>query len=84
MKTIWSIFLGVMLWLMAGAAFAESIPYEFSQVDIFVPGSSTRWIPEDINDHGVILTNVRINNLAEAVIAKPAGHKSTKFKTSYV
>ena len=70
MKTIWSIFLGAMLWLMAGAAFAESIPYEFSPIDIFVPGSSTRWIPEDINDQGVILTNVRIDNLAEAVIAK--------------
>ena len=66
----------------AATAFAESIPYEFTTVDILVPGSSTRSFPEDINDDGVILTNVRINNLSEAVIADPLGHKNTKFKMS--
>ena len=82
MKTIRSIVIGVITWLMAGTAFAESLPYEFTKIDIFVPGSSARWIPEDINDQGVLLTNIRIGNLAEAVIAKPTGHENKKFKTS--
>jgi hypothetical protein len=66
---------------MAATAFAESIPYDFTTLDILVPGSSTRWSPDDINSEGVILTNARIDNLAEAVIAKP-DQKNTKFKTS--
>ena len=82
MKTICPIIIGIIAWLSAATAFAESIPYEFTKVDIFVPGSSLRWFPEDINDEGAILTNVRINNLAEAVIAKPVGNGNTKFKTS--
>jgi hypothetical protein len=73
------------LFLLATAAsttFAESIPYEFTTIDIPIPGSTTGSFPEDINDEGVILTNVRINNFSEAVLAKPVGHKNTKFKTS--
>src|SRR5262245_29253169 len=62
-------------------AFAESIPYEFTTVDVSIPGSSRKLFPEDINREGVILTNVIVNNLAEAVIAKPV-REGTQFKTS--
>src|SRR4030095_11320287 len=66
----------------AATAFAESIPYEFTTVDIRVPGSSVRWAPDDINGDGVLLTNVRIDNLAEAVIASPLNRDITKFRTN--
>jgi hypothetical protein len=73
--------IGIIASLMAATAFAESIPYDFTTIDILVPGSSTRWNPDDINGEGVILSNARIDNLAEAVIAKQ-DPKNTKFKTS--
>src|SRR5688572_7497655 len=66
----------------AAAVFAESIPYEFTTVDIGVPGSSARWTPDDINGDGVLLTNVRIDNLTGAVIASPLNREITKFKTN--
>jgi hypothetical protein len=66
----------------AATAFAESIPYEFTTVDIRIPGSSVRWTPDDINGDGVLLTNVRIDNLAEAVIASPLNREITTFKTN--
>ena len=71
--------------LLATAAttgFAESSPYEFTTIDILIPGSSTKWFPEDINSDGMVLTNVRMNNLDEAVLVKPVGRDSAKFKTS--
>lgn len=83
MKATRSIIIGLVAWLMAAAAFAESLPYEFTTVDIPIPGSpGFRAIPEDINDEGEILTNVRINNLAEALIADPVKRKGMKFTTA--
>ncbi len=83
MNTTCSIVIGIVAWLMAAPAFAESRPYEFTTVDIPIPGSpGFRAIPEDINDEGKILTNVRINNLAEALIADPVKRSGTKFTTA--
>jgi len=83
MRTICSIIIGIITCLMVATASAESIPYEFTTVDIPIPGQSDRTaFPDDINDKGVILTNVRIDNLAEALIADPVTRKDTKFETS--
>lgn len=71
---------GLFLLTATATAFAESITYQFTKVDILIPGNSARLTPEDINDDGVLLTNVRIDNLAQAVIAKPVGQKNA-FKT---
>ena len=82
-KTICSISFGIIGCLIASTAFAaESIRYQFTKVDISLHGSSLKSVPEDIDDDGSILTNARIDNLAEAVIAKPVGNGYTKFKTS--
>ena len=75
MKTVRSTTIGIIVCLTAATAFAESIPYQFTTVDIVVPGSSAGLTLQDINDDGVLLTNVRINNLAEAVIANPVGQE---------
>src|SRR4029453_9399707 len=80
--TLATLFLLATAAVRAATAHADSLPYEFNTVDILIPGSTTGSFPEDINDDGVILTNIRINNLSEAVIATPVGHKNTKFKTT--
>lgn len=83
MKTACSIIIGIVSWFIVAPAFAQSRPYEFTTVDIPVPGSpGFRAIPEDINDDGKILTNVRINNLAEAFIADPVKRRGAKYTTA--
>lgn len=77
MKLICSTLVVITVLVVAGPSVsAESIPYEFSTVDIPIPGQPERIaFPEDINDKGHILTNVRINNLAEALIARRSDKK---------
>jgi uncharacterized membrane protein len=83
MKTLWSTTIGIIACLMFTTAFAESIPYEFTTVDIPIPGQPDQTsFPEDINNDGVILTNIRINNLTEALIFDPSNRKPKKFKTA--
>ena len=56
---------------LASVAFAaDPLQYQFSTVDISVPGAVTVWTLEDINNNNTILTNAKIGNLSKAVIAK--------------
>jgi hypothetical protein len=69
--------------LMVGAtAFGQSITYEFTTIDIPVPDDPSRTeFPDDINDRGTILANIRTGNLAEALIVRSNGRrlKTTTF-----
>lgn len=82
MKTLLSTIIGLFISLTFTIAFAESIPYEFTTIDIPIPGESNRIaFPDDINDQGVILSNVRVNNLSEALIAIPLKSKGKPFRS---
>jgi len=64
-------------------AFAAVANYEFSTLDVPIPGQPNRFaFPTDINDDGTILTNTTINNLAEALIVQPKPRSNTKFKST--
>jgi hypothetical protein len=68
---------------MIAPALADSILYTFSTVDIPIPGrAGLSAIPDDINDKGELLTNIRVNNLSEALIAKPVKRGYTNFETT--
>ena len=77
MTAICSVLIAVAALIIAAPSFsAESIPYEFTTLDIAIPGQPDgRASPEDINNKGHILTNVSINNLVEALIARPTDKK---------
>ena len=77
MKPIFSLFIGIVAWLVGAMAFAKSIPYDFTTVDIPVSGEPNRIaIPTDLNDNGQLMTNITINDLTEALIVKRTGRKS--------
>ena len=80
MKTLLSTILGLLISFTIG--FAESIPYEFTTIDIPILGDSNQIaFPEDINEQGVILSNVRVNNLSEALIATSLKSKGRPFRS---
>src|SRR4029077_5172759 len=63
-------------------AYGASAAYDFSTLHIAVPGPPEMVAyPDDINDKGEILSNIRVNNLTEALITgQPTNRRNTKFK----
>src|SRR6266478_4511764 len=80
MKTLAS--LCVAFCFATASAYAASAAYDFSTLDIAVPDHPEMVAyPDDINDKGEILSNIRINNLTEALITgQPTNRRNTKFK----
>jgi hypothetical protein len=84
MKMLLSGAVGFFVSLACSTAFAQPTAYTFATVDVSVPerpGSIA--IPEDINDAGVIVTNIySLSYGAEAVIADPARRGTPQFTTT--
>jgi hypothetical protein len=84
MKTLSSILVCIAALLATVTpAFAASAAYKFMTVDIPVPGQPDQFaFPDDINDKSEILSNIRVNNLSEALIVDQLNLKKGEFKTA--
>ena len=84
MKSLVSATVGMLVWLTFATAFAQSATYTFATVDISVPGRpGSLAIPQDINDEGLIVTNiVSTTDGPEVLIADPLKPRSRGFVTT--
>lgn len=82
MKTV-STALYITLSFATTSAFAASAAYNFTTLDIAVPGQPNLIaFPDDLNDKGEILANIRTNNLSQALIVQKPPTTKSKAKFS--
>src|SRR4030095_7373317 len=72
------------LLIVAPRVWGAEIPYEFTTVDIAVPGHPELVVfPIDIDDQGRLASHVVTGSVMEALVVKPNG-RLTKFKSELI